>query len=289
MKAIIFTFSGTGNTFLTAEKISASLSKRGALTESFKIENINEIPQISDADHILIGYPIHAFNAPENVVNFTRKLPASNGRFFSIFKVSGEPFSINNASSRLIIRILIAKGYRYLAETHILMPYNIVFRYPDSLARQMYLFMEKKAKEFAACIVEGKISHIEYSFFDKFISLLFRIQWGGARLNGRFYSCNKRKCTQCLDCVKNCPAGNISFVSGRIKFGSRCLMCMRCVQICRFDAINIGLLRFWSVRKKYEYDKLLMDKTIPSEYVSMNTKGYFKLFRSYFKGWLEYI
>jgi len=286
MKFLIYTFSGTGNTFLTADFIAKSLIKCDAVVEQFKIEEImrsNELPDVTDAQYILIGYPIYAFNAPQIVVDFTKILPLSSGQKISIFKTSGEPFFFNNSSSHLMIKNLTAKGYDLISEEHFLMPYNIMFRYPDALVKQMYFFMQEMTDKFTHDLIKNEGQMISYTLLNRMISFLFRIQWSGARLNGRIYTCKHKKCTMCLICVRNCPAKNISVQNGKIRFDGKCMMCMRCVQNCNFNAINIGILRFWAVRGIYDFNRLSSDNSVSAEYINKDTRGYFKLFRPFFK------
>jgi len=286
MKILICTFSGTGNTFLTADFIAMSLSDRGMDVEQIKIEDVfrkGAMPDTNGVDHILIGYPIHAFNAPKIVVDFVKMLPSGNGQEVSIFKTSGEPFYFNNSSSHPLIKVLKPKGYVFITETHILMPYNVMFRYPDTLVKQMYLLMQDMAVNFTEDVLNGTGEMISYTIINRIFSFIFRIQWPGARFNGRFYSCIHKKCTLCMKCVKNCPANNIRVENEKIRFDGKCLMCMRCVQNCPYDAINIGILRWWAVRGIYNYDQLMAEDSIPSDYINENTKGYFRLFRRFFK------
>jgi len=285
MKAIIYTFSGTGNTFLTSDFIADELRKLDYEVMQCKIEESvhdNLFPELKNTDHVIIGYPIHAFNAPKIVVEFVKKLPSGNGKKVSIFKTSGEPFSINNSSSHLLIKQLSLKGYKYMVETHFLMPYNIMFRYPVSLVKQMYILMQDMSKQFALNIAGNTQNIIRYTMFNRIVSYIFRIQWGGARFNGRFYSCRHDKCIMCKKCVNDCPSNNIRVANGKIRFDGKCLMCMRCVQNCPVDAINIGILRFWAVRGKYNFKKIASDDSIPSEFINKKTTGYFRLFKSFF-------
>ena len=144
MRFLICTLSGTGNTLLTAGFIASALKESGASVIEYDIEAYiqrGEIPDIPSCDHLLIGYPIHAFNTPEHVVGFVSSLPQSKEKPVSFFKTSGEPFRYNNSSSHLVSKILETKGYVSMAEHHFLMPYNVMFRYPDALAKQMYLKM----------------------------------------------------------------------------------------------------------------------------------------------------
>jgi NAD-dependent dihydropyrimidine dehydrogenase PreA subunit len=161
------------------------------------------------------------------------------------------------------------------------MPYNIIFRYEDALAKQMYIYMQKTAKEYAHKVIIGTKEKISKNVISLIASFILRIQWPGARLNGKLYSANK-KCTLCLKCVKECPVKNISTKDGGIRFGGNCIMCMRCSMRCPEEAINIGLLRFWVVRGEYDFNELVRDDSLPDNFVNVKTKGYFALFKKYF-------
>ena len=286
MKISIYTFSGTGNTYLTADFIARALKTHKAEVSQYKIEEEirKDMPlDFGAADHILIGYPIYAFNAPEMVVDFIKRFPKSGGKKISIFKTAGEPFYLNRSSSSQMMRLLSKRGYAFMVETLFLMPYNIIFRYPDVLAKQMYLFMQDMAEEFSQKVVSGAKDLIACSVFGKAVSFCLRgIMWGGGKFNGRFYSYNKKKCTMCMKCVRECPTKNISVKDGRLRFDGSCAMCMRCVQRCPTEAINIGFLRFWAVRGRYNFEKLVRDDSIPADFVNRNTRGYFRSFRKFF-------
>ena len=58
---------------------------------------------------------------------------------------------------------------------------------------------------------------------------------------------------------------------------------MRCAMFCPHDAINVGLLRFWKVNGAYRFKQLLADPNIPADFVREDTKGYFRLFRKYYR------
>ena len=42
--------------------------------------------------------------------------------------------------------------------------------------------------------------------------------------------------------MKVCPQGNIRLVGGKPQFGTDCIGCLSCVQLCPKSAIDIGLL-----------------------------------------------
>jgi ferredoxin/flavodoxin len=282
--AIIYTFSGTGNTLIAAEMIKKEFEAKGIKADIYRVKNpFGEIPDPNGYDYAGFGYPIYAFNCPELFFNFIKYLPSAPGKKAFIFKTAGEPSHFNDASSHKLLSALKKKGFNAVLEQHLLMPYNIVFRYKDSLVKQMYLYTEALCSLLVKRFIAGERWIPRYRLRSRALSFLFRIQWPGARFNGRLYSVNKKKCSKCLLCVKNCPTGNIRFENGKIKFDFKCNMCMYCAMFCPKDAVNIGLLRFWKVTGAYDFKGILKDPDIPSDFISDKTKGYFRFFRGYFK------
>jgi len=123
MKVILYVFSGTGNTLAVAnlykkflennpvneqekkliknteEQISASETGSGEFNAGTKVDiyrvsaKSGKLPMPDGYDVVGVGYPIHAFCAPEPIIKLCKRLPAlKNGerkRAF-IFKSSGE-------------------------------------------------------------------------------------------------------------------------------------------------------------------------------------------------------
>ena len=281
--AIIYVFSGTFNTLKAARMISQALQEGGVKTTVCEVKKpLDAIPMPDAYDYVGFGYPVHAYNAPQIFVEFIRRLPALNRCAF-IFKTSGEPFRMNNASSCMVHKLLCKKGFDVRLETHMLMPYNIMFRYPDALAKQMYLHTQAQSQLLARRLLSGEHDDIRYHLGHWIMSFLMRIEWPGAKLNGVFYSVDKKKCTKCRRCVSMCPTNNIQLKNGKIKFSWQCAMCMRCAMFCPHDAINPGLVWFMKVYGGYEFKRLIDNPAIPADYVREDTKGYFRLFREYYR------
>ncbi|MDX9810218.1 MAG: EFR1 family ferrodoxin [Sphaerochaetaceae bacterium] len=284
--AILYVFSGTKNTLTVAEMISAKFKLHEIACTISQIGKAHPSnTDCSQYDYIGFLYPIHAFNTPKPMVDFARLLPVAvdKQRAF-IVKVSGEPFSPNAASSEILMGILNEKGYRLFFERHLLMPYNIWFRYPDGIAKHMYRFNQTYSELIVYLIIKGEAEKPRLlPLSSRIIAFLFRIQWPGARLNGRLHSVDRTRCIRCTRCVAECPMGNISQIGDSIRFGWSCAMCMRCVCYCPTDAIHIGILRFWKVNGPYDYKRLADDPLLPFPYITDETCGYFKLFRPYYR------
>ncbi len=282
-KAIIYVFTGTGNTRIAADQIAQALSAHDITTTVWEARMpFSSAPDPNGFDIAGFGYPIHAFNTPQFFLRFAKTLPKVSGMPTFIFKTSGEPFRFNNASSRPLVRILRKKGFVPMLETHLLMPYNIMFRYKDALVKQMYLHTHGMARVISNKVAAGQTQKLRYHPLTILLSYIFRLQWFGAWVNGPMIHAKKTLCTGCGKCAKACPAGNIRMKDGIPRFSYHCTMCMRCVFRCPTDAIRPGFLNPWRINGAYPFEMLADDDSIPDTYVNETTKGYFRLFRRYY-------
>lgn len=338
-RAIIYVFSGTGNTFITAEKTARALFEKGIQTDLYRVcsqdsqmyqsafyrceedgkltaacpesfdlntegcllsSEFGIVPNPNHYDLAGFAYPIHAFNTPQIFLRFVKQLPSLNddkkGSLGFIFKTSGEPFKPNASSSRTLAYFLKKKGYLPCMDLHILMPYNIMFRYPDAMAKQMYLHMEQLSCRLAEDVANAVFNYVpiqtlRFNPLITFMSYIFRIQWPAAKVNGKLHAVKSNLCVGCGACVKNCPTSNIELQPLVIsanetrmipKIGFHCTMCMECTMVCPKAAINPGFLTPWKVNPKWDFDRILNDVTIPSNWTDDANAGYFKLFRKYF-------
>ncbi len=283
-KAIIYFFSGTGNTKIVAEEIMDELIALEINTEIFDIRMpLTNVPNPNDYEYVGFGYPIHAFNTPQFLLKFIKKLPEVKHIPTFIFKTSGEPFRFNNVSSWSLINKLKKKGFVPLLDEHLLMPYNIMFRYPKEIAKYMYIHNLKLAKVIAMKIIKQESYLPKYHFHTIIFMYMARLQWLGAKLNGPLIHVNKKICTKCGLCIKKCPSQNIRIKKGYPKFDHLCTMCMSCATVCPVDAVRPGFLNLWRINGGYDFKKYLLDESIPNISIDDKTKGYFKLFKKYYK------
>lgn len=289
-KAVIYIFTGTGNTRMAADQLAGALAERDIAATVWEARfPMSDVPNPNAFDVAIFGYPIYAFNTPRFFLRFVKTLPKVNNKPAYIFKTAGEPFPLNSASSWPLVRILRNKGFVPLLDRHLLMPYNIVFRYNDALAKQMYLHTRDMTAVIAERIAVGRPQELRYNPLIVLLSYLFRLQWFGAFINGPLIHVKKELCTSCGLCAKKCPAHNIDMRGGYPRFKSRCTMCMSCAMRCPKDAVRPGALSAWRVNGLYPFKKLVEDNNVPATFIDENTKGYFRLFRPYYKRTYEEI
>ena len=254
MRAILYYFSGTGNTRRIGEALARELKLLGHETDIYSIKAGSTPPPPDGYDRVIVAYPVHAFNAPSSVLKFLKKLPKGE-KFIPAYLLytSGEPLRLNHASGIVPKRILKRKGYPVLGELHYVMPYNIIFRHSDGMAARMNRAAELKLPDDARMIAAGNGNLQKVGFLRRFAAFVLRIEHSAMPLIGRGFRVSKA-CTGCGLCVKNCPQGNIKMVNGKPKFGGSCVGCMGCSFGCPKDAVRISLLNGWRVNGNYSFE-----------------------------------
>ncbi|MDE7453004.1 MAG: EFR1 family ferrodoxin [Clostridia bacterium] len=282
MKVILYVFSGTGNTLKVASLYKKYLNAE--VTVYRVSEKSGNFPSPEEYDLVGIGYPIHAFSAPEPIVKFCKKLPPVAYRRAFVFKSSGEGLHINDGSSQKLIKILQKKGYDVLLERHIVMPYNMIYRHSDAMAKQMWIY--------AKAYVKLNCNELESFRREKVKKPLYRtlfaapigwIEGKFAHFHGPAFKVDTNKCIECGKCAAVCPENNIQKVDGKYKFGHKCVLCMGCSFGCPMDAIHVGIFKYWKVNGSYRLEELVKDDTIQFPLVPDHAKGIYKLYKKYYR------
>ena len=259
MNAVIYVFSGTGNTMRICSLYKEEFERNGVETTVYPVRaNMVDLPNPEEFNLVGFAYPIHAFNAPEIMLDLAKKMKAVKRKEFFILKSSGEPLKINNVSSLRFVGILKKKGYCLTSEYHYIMPYNMIFRHTDREAVKMWETAKALCPIEAREVLDGEEHKLPRVFLGRFVAWLFRIEQIAMRINGRFFKVKSDKCILCRKCEKSCPVGNIHIDdNGKFRFGKSCIMCTRCSFHCPTDAFKIGILNRWRINGAYPLDHSL--------------------------------
>lgn len=260
MKILLCYFSGTGNTKRVTELYKSALSERGHEVTEIELPNDNiSSHDINSYDLIGIGYPIHGFNAPKIILKLCKSLPKRDKKTAGVksvfvYKTSGEPVRMSDVSSLKMRKILKRRGYIVNNEYQYVMPYNIIFRHSDKAVYKMWQTAKALVPADVEELLSGKTSLPKKMFMGGFLAWVLRAEHWGAHILGKLFKPSK-DCVKCGKCVKMCPAGNIKVKkNGKIKFGGKCMICMRCSMYCPKNAVKLGLLRGWRVNGAYSFE-----------------------------------
>ena len=103
MKIGFFVFSGTGNTGRVCARAAELMEKAGHETQTVYITD-GAVPP-AGFDRIVLGYPVHAFNAPSPVLKFIKNMPRGSAPVY-IIQTSGEALKLNTAATVTPARML---------------------------------------------------------------------------------------------------------------------------------------------------------------------------------------
>lgn len=253
-KAVVYYFTGTGNSLYLAKKAQETLAQRSVMAE---LRDIASSPRLdSEADLIILCYPVYAFGLPRIVDRFVRQLPSLNGRdAVVIANMADSAGPAAHAGAALLLR----KQARILAATEILMPNNyIIMDDSDSderIASTLKAARTKVTEVLGQCL-EG--SALDARYVPRRPSLLYRVFYRGFALgismSARFMRTTP-KCIGCAQCARLCPVGTITMKANKPVWGKGCEHCLRCLNLCPAAAIEFG--RFTRNRRRYTYLKEL--------------------------------
>lgn len=253
MRALFCVFSGTGNTLKVSERLAEELRIYGVEADIYNVRAGAGLPDISGYEMLLVGYPVHAFNAPASVLSFLKALPRAENTPAYVIRTSGEPLKLNDASGITPHRLLNKRGYEVKGEFSFVMPYNIIFRHSNQMAARMWQAAELRIKKAAAEIAVGQGEIAKINLFQRLIAFVLRIEHTAMPYIGRFFRTTDA-CVGCGICAGECPQNNIKMQDGKPKFGKTCVGCMACSFVCPKDAVKIAILNKWRVNGKYSFE-----------------------------------
>lgn len=251
-------FSGTGCTKAVADCFESQLNELGLQVHKTNIATSdNDVILENDTDLLIIFSPVYAFRLAAIVEKWTKKLPHSNGTYVAIISVSGGGEVSPNTACRITCKdILSRKKYILLYEKMIVMPSNYATQANQQLNLAFIKVLPIKVQSILEDIVSGQKNILRPQLRDRAFAFLGRAEHLGASVFGAMLH-TSNACNQCGMCVRNCPKNNIRMENGKIKFGFRCLWCMKCIYSCPCKAIKPRILKFAVLKSGFDINKMM--------------------------------
>lgn len=288
LKAVIYYFSGTGNTEIVVKLLAEALKRESnyqvSLVRMEEMLNRGEVVTIEKNTLVGFAFPVYGFGSPQLVDAFIEKqvaLKATANKCF-ILMTAADFVGVNHNGAASVKANLESSKLDVFYERIIAMGSNYVVGYDRRFIKQLYEAAKEKAVHMAGEIAEHKVRLYSPSRMTrKLTQTVNHIEARkGSKKFGELLKATD-SCTHCGLCEQNCPAENIQLIDGTPKFSSKCIMCMRCIYACPESAIYPGTMKFMVLKEGYDIHSILVDSQIDSDYVTERTKGYYKHFYRY--------
>ncbi len=242
----IVQFSPTGNAAYIANRLSQLLE-----TKTVHALEHTSPSALGDSEHLVILFPIHGFNAPKTVVRFAKALPPGKYKNISLIAIGCNDLWMNAAASKEIKKILTDKSYPIVVDETIAMPLTFIMSFSDNLIKIQLEKANETIEILSDHIKKCNVSHKEIPFKSRILSKIGKVESFAARFFGlELYA--KKNCTKCGLCVRECPENNIKLNDrGKVKFGFKCIMCMRCIYNCPQKSIAPRISKFIPIKSGY--------------------------------------
>jgi NAD-dependent dihydropyrimidine dehydrogenase PreA subunit len=228
--AMIFYFSGTGNSKWVAEELADKLN----CTAENIINVKDKAYTFAEGDKVGLVFPVYAWGVPQVVIEFAEKLNVNGAFTFAICTCGSE---VGNTMKSLAGVIPLNSSYS------IVMPNNYVIGYAvdseEEVQRKLGNAKEKLniiSREIDQGICKSDITKGSLAFLKSgIIAPLFN---KFARNTKPFFA--KEDCNSCGLCEEVCPLDTIKLENGKPVWGKECYQCLACINRCPKQAIEYG-------------------------------------------------
>ena len=233
MNAIIYYFTGTGNSLNTARIIAEQIG--GARLISVKEDT--EIISAEDAEMIGFVCPVYEWDIPSTMKNYAEKVRI-NPRAY-VFMVATY-ILVHGRAFETMEKILEAKGSRLHYSKAIRCVASQCIAYPPFPPEKIMVPYSRRKARAAGRKIAGRaenkvpgMSPIRRRLYPKIMTPFMEVQH---EYDKGFYA--SEKCVGCGVCQKVCPCRNITIEDGRPVYHHRCIGCNACVVYCPRKAVQ---------------------------------------------------
>lgn len=235
-KAIIYFFTGTGNSLWVARTLAKELN-----VEVAPIPDGGREERAANAKVIGLVFPVHIWGVPARMIQFIQEgNPLSPDYIFAIAVNAGQ---VANTLVQLK-KLLLKNGLKLSSGFEIKLPSNYIpwgGPGPEEEQKRLFEAAREKISRIAACVKGKEIRPVEKGpLWQRFLfTLLYRLSFSRVPKMDRKFWVDDR-CSQCTICSKVCPSLNIAMQGGKPTWNRRCEQCFACLQWCPQEAIQYG-------------------------------------------------
>lgn len=227
---MIYYFSGTGNSKWVAESLAQKTNDT-----AISIINLNENITIKSGETVGFVFPIYAWDVPQIMRNFLKKLTIAEDAFVYVVCTCGN--SCGNVIEKLQKSIKIDSAYS------LVMPENYIvgFKCEDEHSIKTKIKNAKiklddiadniNSKTPAFDLKKGKLAFLKTTIVSPLFNKL-AMSDKPFRVADTCISCNK--------CETLCPVKNIKMIDGKPEWQGHCIQCLACINYCPTKAIDYG-------------------------------------------------
>jgi ferredoxin len=270
-QAIIYFYSGTGNSYRVAKWFEEDCLNRGIKTEVISVNqgNLNKEKIIVPLKKqlLIISFPSHGLMPPWTVIKFLFKIPRRKGVRFLCLPTRGSFFigplqilGVAGLASFLPSLIVAMKGFIPRGAVSFDMPANMTSFHPPLTSPHSRRIIVRARRKFSRNMnkffLKGSLWFTKNNLYELIwsISLLFLCPLFPVLylLVGRLFFGQllfaDTSCISCGLCVRSCPAEALIMKGKSYKrpyWTYRCEHCLRCLNFCPESAVQAGI--FWGV------------------------------------------
>ena len=231
---MIYYFSGTGNSEWIARQIAAGTGMN--LGNIAQLSNTTAVSFPSQTNGVVgFVFPVHAWGAPEIVLEFTERLQIQESTYRFAVATCGDEAgcALDDFSKKFPLQSAwsIKMPNNYIPMADIDTPEQIRQKIAEARRLIPEICSHIQAQDRVWRVHKGSFAGLK----SRIINPLFRRYALSAK---GFYA--EDQCTSCGICVKACPMENIELKEGRPVWNDRCVQCMSCIHRCPVRAIQIG-------------------------------------------------
>ncbi len=240
MRISLYYFSGTGNTAWVVHRLSERLTGLGDEVAVASCEQIAASAVDPTACDVMgIAFPVHGSFAPLVFRNFLDELPPGEGT--PVFALTAAGYAAGD-TAWYGVKPLREKGYEPFLMSNVLMGNNLympglplILPSPEEMKPRLAQAKQKIAR--LADLIHRRERYVEGAgLLGRLLGIVQRTTVEWFKLPA-FYA--DGGCTRCGWCVEHCPMGNIQSTDEGVRFGDKCIHCMRCFNFCPGQAIQV--------------------------------------------------